>query len=140
MKRKEKDKVGKGPVIHPPSPEEREKEKQSALEQVKNITRKEQQHEKQVVDNSRDRHVPQEYSPGGSQTKPKVPSRSSEPVNSKQFQREMKKEPKDTSQHAVSPQEYFPRRGNYKPLMGQGRPLPPKPSYSPEAWYCEKLF
>ena len=75
-KQKEKDRGGKGPIIHPPSPEEREKEKQSALEQVKNITRRGQQYEKQVADNSRDRHAPQEYSPGGSQTKPKVPSRS----------------------------------------------------------------
>ena len=140
LKRKEKDKMGKGPIIHPPSPEEREKEKQSALEQVKNITRKGLQPEKQGKENSREKQVPQEYSPGGSQTKPKVPSRTSEQIDDKQPRKEIKKEPGGISQHAVSPQEYYPRRGNYKPLMGQGRPVPPKLNYSPEAWYCENCF
>ena len=140
LKRKEKDRMGKAPIIHPPSPEEREREKRAALEQVKNITRKGLQSERQGKENPKEKSPPQEYSPGGSQTKPKVPSRTSEQVEDKQSKKDIKKEPGSTAQHAVSPQEYYPRRGNYKPLMGQGRPLPPKPNYKPEAWYCENCF
>ena len=137
LKRKEKDKIGKDPIIHPPSPEERAKEKQSALEQVKNITRKGPQPEKQIREKSREKQVPQEYSPRGSQKKSKVPSRTRKQIEGEQPQKEVKKEPWGSSQHAVFPQEYYPHRGNYKPLMGQGRPLPPKLSYSPEVWYSK---